>query len=180
MKLQVLLVPLVQTLSVIQHDSHPGVCIHQDSELKKAFRSFIFFFCILSCVTFYFSLRHKCVYFCICLNKKHKTAICDSPCLGPACAFGRHSATKNWIVIGVISAYIWFKGYSVCPFCWRSAVCVHVSVPLCCWIMLELRYLHSPSSFWRCLHTDLWLSLQLPGWVIRSCLLHQACFNISE
>lgn len=161
---QVLLVPRLQTLSVLQHDGRPGVCMWLDSEIKLLIMAQIVFLYVP--------------------KKKHKTAICDSPyrwsTTDQPMLLSDTQPLKTKIGMGVSPAYIWLKGYSVCPFCWRSAVGACVCVPLCWWIMLESHYLRSPSSFWRYLHTDLWLSLQLPGWVIRSCLLHQACFNISE
>lgn len=61
-----------------QHDGRPGVCTRRDPELPKGSSVSFGFFCLASPLHRHYGTN--VVYFCICLNKKNKTAICDSPC----------------------------------------------------------------------------------------------------
>lgn len=81
---------------------------------------------------------------------------------------------------------IGLRGYSVCPFCPRCAPCS--PAPGVFLRRTGAAGYESESSI--CIRLHLFggvcaracarLSLRLPGWVIRSCLLHHACFNISR
>lgn len=82
------------------------------------------------------------VYFSTCLKWKEKknnpktqqyvTHQSSDPPLTGLCSWQRFSRQKpSCHVCLLISVYIWFKGYSVCPFCWRFAVCAPVCVYPC-------------------------------------------------
>lgn len=58
-----------------------------------------------------------------------------------------------------MSVYVWIKGYSICPVCWRFAaltrcelrsVCAGMHLCVCTFVLLDnngVEYLHLPSSF---------------------------------
>lgn len=103
---------------------------------QKDFQSFLTSF-LTSPVSCHYS---ACVFLYMSKMKKEKetktqryvTHQSSDPPLTGLCCWQRFSHQKpSCHVCLLISAYIWFKGYSVCPFCWRFAVCAPVCVYPC-------------------------------------------------
>lgn len=145
-----------------------------------------------------FTIRHKQVYL-LCSRSLKITFFWLINCYNNMQFCGENWLQRHhWCTKMCVIAFIVFLGLRGIPFVhsagalqclhglwvWAElcVVCVCVCIPSLC----AARYWWSQVFtfsviFCGYLHTaSLCQSLRLPGWVIRSCLLHHACFNTSE